>query len=449
MSEQRERWGKILQLLAGTGLIQLSSVLNFIVLARLLSQSDFASMRQLLLINQLVFTALFAALPVSMLYHSGKSDDKSEKSSTIALHIRLSLYAGVIVAIALFALSDIIALALNNESLASFLRIFSLYPLFYMVFSIAPTVRIALGRGSGITMFSLMVFLTNTVPVIVSAYYSGAIIPVLASSIAGAFLSAVIAVIYMRDVVFLRANRINHSKWKEILSYSGGLSLAAGISIIGLKIDHLLVTNILGVIAYSLYAVGAFDIPIYSLFQSSVNAVLMPKLTRSCSKQDWSEVKRLWGSTIHEMCLLLLPIAASFAVFSDYFVRFVFGEKYSDAAVIFSIFSILAPIRSVSFGLILRALGQSRYDFYSALLFLISSFVFCGLGVLVSGTIGAAVGLVFSVISVSIYMGWLTRRETSGHIGYFDILPVRAIIIFITLILLLIAARLCFGLEWL
>ena len=61
-----------------------------------------------------------------------------------------------------------------------------------------------------------------------------------------------------------------------------------------LKLDQVFVSQILGPGVFAVYAVGAFELPIYALIKSSSTAAVMPEITAAARKADWPAVLGIW-----------------------------------------------------------------------------------------------------------------------------------------------------------
>jgi len=192
---------------------------------------------------------------------------------------------------------------------------------------------------------------------------------------------------------------------------------------LGSKIDQFVISNKLGLEVFAIYVVGAFQVPIYSLIQSSVNSVMLPQLTSHIANNEWDKLRQLWRASVDKISLVALPLAAFLTVFSYEFITLFFGEQYGDAAKIFLIFSLLAPIKCISFGLIFRASGKPQYDVIGALVFLGLSTTLTFLGVTLWGELGVALGVVTATLLLALLMSVLVKVHTKGEVGFFDLLP--------------------------
>lgn len=421
---------KFISLLAGSGLIQLAGILNFTVLARALEVDEFSLIRQLLLLNQLIFSISISAIPISMLYFIGKSHIKN-KLSIIYQHIVFVLVIGVLLALILNMLSPKISTWLNNPLIETQLPLFSIFPLCYAIYSLAPVIISQVSDNKLLIYNSIIISAINILPSLAIFFNAGYQNIVILYIVSGGLSLLFSISVYMKVGIFDKKNRAYPVQLSSMLVYLSGLLLATGISIIGIKTDHLLISNILGTEKYAIYAVAAFEIPIYALVLSSLNTILLPKVTQYASKQDWNAIKNAWTENVYKSSKIILPISLIVFVFSDKFILFLFGEKYVEAHYVMSIFALMAPIRVCSFGLILRAMGKTYYDLISALIFILLAISSSYIGINSHGLMGGAIGITLSVYILAAINSIFVWKETNKNIGFFDLLPLKIIFLFI------------------
>ena len=424
-------------MLLGTGAMQGASILNFVAFARLLEQAEFGSLRQMYLLNQILFALVFAALPTSLLYFYGRSTSPPERGAVLRSHFQIVFILALFVTTVLGLFPGQIAQALGNPGLAPWIPWFSVFPAVYFLQNFVPAVMVALNRASLLTRFTFSIAVINSVPPIAVAFMTGSAATTLVAIIVCASISGVAAIL---TIVFLvSGHQVLSSAHvvpvRTILKYIGLLTLASGLTMVGLRVDQLVVSRSFGPAIFAIYVVGAFEIPLFGILQSSVSAVLLPRLAELQEKGDWDAIRNVWRDAVRRMGNIVLPLAAIMVVFSREIVVAIFGQEYSESALIFSIFALLAPIRSVSFGLMLRASGQSQYDALGAGAFLVSSIALCITFGAYFGYVGVAVGMVTSVVLVAMLLSVFVNRVTAGEIRFFDLMPGTFLIKFVAFLM--------------
>lgn len=403
----------------GTSVLQMSSIINFILLARLLEPLDFGNLRQLILLNQIVFTIVFAATPTSLLYFCGKASKLEEKHSIALKHLVTLALSLTLVTVLIYFSTDLISAVFNNDNIKNYLTIFSFYPLFYTLYNCVPTFLVAIEKTCHLRWYCPLIAIINSLPLLLSAMYLP-FIWVVYTFISCALISSSIGLSLILRLVGKRKKV--ELKYKHIIGFSWFLILAATITIIGTKVDQLIISNKLGTNIFAIYAVGAFQIPIFSLIQSSVNSVTLPKFTSLISEKKWHEYKNLWAESIDKIGRVSLPLAALVIIFSHEFITLLFGVEYSQSVPVFLLFSLIAPLKCISLGLYFRASGLPKYDVIGAVVFFIFSVVFSLYGSQY-GMIGVATGMILSLVVFMIFMLTMIYSHSSGNIRFSDVIP--------------------------
>lgn len=433
------RWQRVLHMLLGVGLLQAANIVTYILLARLLSQVDYGSYRQLFLINQLVWAIAFAAFPTSLLYFSGRARTEMERSTIVRRHLALVAGFAALACGVLLMSGTVVAWLLNNESLAELLPVFAIYPAAYMLTSLAPPVMIAQGRTARLPLLTGTLALLNSVPVVLTAWMDGRLIHIVTAAAVGGALGGVIAA-----AVILRLSRGPRGQiveFRQILRYSAPLLAAGAVGLLGLRMDQFAVAQLFGPAVFAIYAVGAFELPLYSLVKSSTSSVLLPELSAAVQSGDWNLVLAVWRDMQRKNTALLLPISAALFAYSEEFITVLFGERYRAAAPIFAILTLLGPVRAVTFALVLRAMGRTEIDLWASLVFLLAvgtsvyplSYAF--------GIEAAAMTIVVATTALAVSLLAVTARASGGALAMRALYPPRIILGYGTLVLLFIALR--------
>ena len=432
MTKLSPRWRRIAQMFLGTGILQAANIITFILLARIFTPEVYGTYRQLFLINQIVWAIVFSALPTALLYFCGKTKSAGEVAAVVRSHLMIVVIAAFGVAAVLMFVAGGAAHALNNPALERLLPYFALFPAAYIVSSLLPSVLVVSDRTS------LLPVLTGTTAIVTSGstltaawFFRDLDLVVIVATIA-----AVTSAVFV-GVVIIQLSR-NPDRFnlpiRSILIYAAPLLLASALGIVGLRMDQMVVSRVFGPAIFAIYAIGAFELPIYSLIKSSSSSVILPELSRAVKSARWGEVLDIWHDLLRKNAALLFPISAGLFVFSEEFITLLFGERYRTAAPIFAIFTLLGPIRAVTFGLILRAMGRTKAELIGSAYFLavITAVLYFAANWL--SIVGVATVVVVTTISLAVVMLFLTFRASNREIGIFDLYPVRLIIGFAILV---------------
>jgi O-antigen/teichoic acid export membrane protein len=100
--------------------------------------------------------------------------------------------------------------------------------------------------------------------------------------------------------------------------------------------------------------------------------------------------------------MFLLPIMVFLLCIAPDLICFLFGDKYEGAASPFRVYLLLLPVRTITFGAVLLATGQSRPILISSIITLIANAVLGWFAINWIGPLGAAFASVVSVYLVCV-----------------------------------------------
>lgn len=434
------RGGKlqVLHLMLGSGSIQIANIAVFIALARWLPLHDFGIWRQLFLIHQVLVGLVFAAFPMSLLYFCGRADIE-DKRIVIRRHLVAVMAIGASSTIVLIAAAKPLAWMLDAPTLESYLRLFSVYPAAYMVYSLVSPTLLTQGRTSESAAFSVLLALLGALPILLAAYLELPLAKIVQISVSSALVAASLATLVIIKSSTTQKNKkggISNPQMREIFTYLWPLLFASGVGLIGLRMDHFVVSHNFGQVMYAVYAVGAFEIPLFTMLQSSVSSVLLPKFSKLAANRDWETIAVLWRSALEQSAIIVFPVAATLIVLAKPFIIVVFGEKFVDAAPVFQTFLLLAPIRIMTFGLVLRASGHTKQDLVGGIGYLVIVTILAAVGAKIMGPVGATLAVVFCTAGLAFWLAWLTKRFTNGGIKISHMYPPHLLITFAITILM-------------
>ena len=421
---------KIVHVFFGAALIQGANIILYMVLARLMPTEAFATYRQLFLIQAIVSAMSFSAIPTALLYFCNASKSIRVKWNYIKSICILVLLLGLVIAMVIFFARETIALAFSNIKLAESLKAFAFVPLATMFVSMLASVFIVIDKTAIQIKVAGFIAIVKVVPVIVVAFVYHNFQAILWSTVLTHIVVGLFSVLLIRYLgkCYPFKPTVFRVFIPRLCLYSFPLLLASSASILGLKIDHLIVSSLLGTTIYALYTVGAFEIPIFSLIQSSISAVLIPQITRDIKNKDYIQAQTLWKTVSYKSALLSFPIAILFIVEAEYIVTLLFSEKYREASPIFALFSSLAVIRVMAFGLGLRAMGKTNIEFYCTLVYLVSSGIGAYFFTKHLGMHGAAIWVVINTIAYIILLALVTAKVSEYNLNLWHIYPVKLLL---------------------
>ena len=428
---------KVVNIFLGTVITQGSTILLYMVLARLLPVDDFATFRQLFLILSILTAVSFSALPTSLLYFTGRASSGEERTQYLYLTAVLTVAISIALSISLYFSSGWIAVLFNNVLLNDVLRWFAFSVIGILTISMMPSALLVLNKTHLQVYLAASIGLTTTIPCITLAYYGAdlaRIVQLLASIYLLIGLLLTCALVYVTRHVNRSLSSLK-DKAIQVAIYSWPLLAASGLSIVGLKIDHLFISSLLGITAYGLYSVGAFEIPVFNILQNSVTSVLIPTVTAHLKRSRYHDASQLWSMAAKRTAWITFPLASIFILYAEVIVRFLFGDQYLHAAPIFAIFTSLVYVRVLSFGMALRALGKTKLELVTTFFYLCTGALGGYLITAHFGAVGTAIWVVINTLCLACGLSLLTLRCSGNEINIFAIYPKKELFFSISLLI--------------
>ncbi|WP_143308015.1 oligosaccharide flippase family protein [Chitinophaga vietnamensis] len=208
-------------------------------------------------------------------------------------------------------------------------------------------------------------------------------------------------------------------EWKYLVT----LMAVMLITMLNMQADRFIVSNMLGPVKYSDYAVGTFANPFIGLITGSLMTVLLPLFSKLYHEHNFPLIGRMWRRVNSRSCRLLLPLIVFTIFFGDKIILLIYPPKFENAARLFQLYNIKFIFTVVIFGSIINAIGKEKWMLLNAIINVITLSTLCFLLIPVWGLDGA----IFSTI-ISTFIGyklpvWLTKRYL--HLSIKDYFPGR------------------------
>lgn len=418
---------RVVWLFVGGAIGQVAALLLNILLARLLGQAEYGTYRQLLLVHGLMAPIFTIALPASALYFLAREDTAEGRKRFVTQTLLLLGILGAIMGCVMFGGARFFSVYFNNSGLYGYLRIFAVYPAFMLASSFFSPTMIALGRAKISAIYAASTAIIKVGIVLVALLITRDLIIIIIAILLAALVDLALALgLTSRVLGFSTIKEINPSAYLAQLAYCVPLGLAAVVYRWGLSIDQLWISTFFDPSIYAIYAVGAIEVPFIGLLQASVNNVVLPEVARLYEQRDRAAIIKLWQTAIARTALIMFPIFFLLMLTSHDLIILLFSEKYQASVVIFRIYLLMIPLRLITFGLLLRAAGKTKYDFWGSLVALASNAALGFLLVKFIGISGPAWSTVFSLLLLVVYLLMMTSRYLHFRLG--DLLPTRIIL---------------------
>jgi len=193
------------------------------------------------------------------------------------------------------------------------------------------------------------------------------------------------------------------SSWREQLSYCAPFGVALLLIGFNQSVGSLFVSKMLGHAALALYAIGVFAQPIITLMRNALSDVLLGELAARW-RNGQQDVWELWRRSTVATAVLLVYVGVILVRFADTIITTLFSERYQPAVILFQIFVVALLRETFDFGIPLRARNRTAPILHGNLLALILNVGLLSIMVPAWGLIGAVIAFVISRIAEGMYV---------------------------------------------
>ena len=198
----------------------------------------------------------------------------------------------------------------------------------------------------------------------------------------------------------------NKEALKKMMVYGLPLYLATFAGLLSNYLDKLIVNVSSDETTFAIFAVGAFEIPIFAMLSAAFSQQIFPKMVRHIDEGQENRAKNLWIETTKKVSLITYPIILIIMFFSEEIIFLVYNENYEASVILFKTYLLVALFRNNSYGILLTAKGETKVVTKIAIVVLLLNlvisiclFYFYGLRGVVFGTLISA----FIFISLVLY----------------------------------------------
>lgn len=396
-----------------------------VAMVRLLNQHDYGTYQQVLLVGNAVVGIMVLGIPTSIYYFHHHTERAQQPALVLQTGVLLAA-AGLIAGVAVALLSPWLATRMSNPLLQPLLTIYAVYiglfiaGEYFMHWLVSQNrYRAAMGWETVDTCMRATVLL---LPLWLGFELSSVVI---AAVVYAAVRFSTRTGFVWRTVRNAISGWTQHSFARAQLRYSIPLGLTSCVGLINGLADRVLVAAYFSPAQFAIYAVGALEIPLDVIFQTSVANVLRATFPRLIREGKLTELVRVWRETVRKLALVVLPSFAFLLAFSHEFVVLLFTADYAESAGVFRIYLFLMPLQILVLSVIPQAFGRTRINFYLALASMVINLVLCIALIDIIGFYGAAL----STVSVAYFMSAVYLRVAARLIGVTEIelLPLTAL----------------------
>ncbi|TFW09437.1 hypothetical protein E4K72_06015 [Oxalobacteraceae bacterium OM1] len=334
------------------------------VLVRLLTQSDYGTYQQMILLGTAATGVLTLGLPTSIYYfyhHVG-----AKKVPALLVQTTLMLTAmGALAALTVALWSKDFAALLNNPAMAGLLSLYALSLLFTIGSEHCLHVMITQDRYTRAVVFEVAETFVRVLTLLAPLWWGFGFTGLIVGIVAYSALRFVVRNAYLlwRSGVPLQGWS-RHTFVGEQLGYSIPVALGTLSALIASTMNRGMLAANFTPAHYAIYAVGALEIPLDVIFQASVANVLRASLPQMVRDGDLAGVVRLMREAVRKLSIIVLPSFVFLLGHSYEFITLLFTSHYEDSVHVFRIYLWLVPLHMFILSPIPQVFGKPKINLY-------------------------------------------------------------------------------------
>jgi len=219
----------------------------------------------------------------------------------------------------------------------------------------------------------------------------------------------------------------SREKSANVLRYALPVSLAALAGLALANVDQMILSFRLSPAKFAFYAMGCLSLPPLEIFETSVNRVLIPGLSRAFAAREFSRASALFADAVSELWRFLLPATLGLMIYSSPIIQILFTPRYLAAAGYLRFYALYYLFYSLPFDAVARARGDSGWILRMSLLFAPLSLLATWLAIGRWGAMGALMAVLAIKLVMRLYS--LTYDHRCFAASYAEFLPFKEILL--------------------
>lgn len=395
---------KVITLLVG--------MITAMLLSRYLTLKEFGTYSQILLSVNILTSIFILGLPTSVNYFLASTNDINEKQKFLSMYFTLSTILSFLTGFILALISPLLVNYFNNPLIKSFVFILILYPWTKIMTTSIENILVVYKKTMYILFFRVLNSLFLISAVLLTIFLDMSLYNYMILFIIINFIFAISVYFIVKVISGGLSYYFEKEQAKQIFKFSIPLGLATFVGTISVELDKLIIGKFYNTEQLAIYTNAAREMPV-TIVAASLTAVLMPYLVRLLKENKNNEAVELWGNVTTLSYLFIGFFATALFVFAPEVISLLYSEKYLSGVWVFRIYAVVLLLRTTYFGLVLNALGKTKFIFYSSLAALVLNLLLSYSFYKIFGFIGPAIATFMSILLVGSFQLFVTSKITN------------------------------------
>ncbi len=360
--------GDAITLTVSRVLVSLLGLVTSMLLARFRTLEEYGTYSQIIMVADLLSTALLLGLPNSVNYFLAKAENKEDRQRFMSVYLTLSLLLSMVITACAFAALPIIVSYFDNPMITGFAYVFAAYPWSSLMINSLGNTCVVYGKANRLIFFNLAQSVCSILLLLVAKLFGIPFSTYLVLQMVLLVLLAVAAILWIRHMVGSLRLSLNRSLIKEIFIFSIPMGLASVVGTLNVELDKLVIGRFYTTQEYAIFTNAAKQLPV-TVLTDSLTAVLLPCIVRLLKENRKDDVVKVWGNAIQIAFCIMCLIAGGLFVFAPDVMTLFYSAKYAtpEGIAVFRIYAVMLLLRFTYWGIVLNATGNTKFILYSSI----------------------------------------------------------------------------------
>ena len=396
-------------LVLGNALIQGTTIVQGMILARLLTQSDFGSFRQIVMVTYLFYIVFYLCIAESATYYLASLNDEEKKKflfQSLTLYIALSIIAFA----ALYFLRNVLANSFQNKELSRLFVVAALLPGAQMIRALTGTSLITIGKAKLNSMLGAIMSAINVIAVTVPLLMGASFWVTLQIYIYIRCFFTLVTVIPLIRLVGITF-KFDWPLLKDQFGFSIPYWISYATYIFYTQIHKVLVSTFFSPADFALFSVASTELPVFSKLSSQIALVLIPVSIQHFKNGSYNAIVSLWEKSTGKIALVSMPIFVFLFLTARQFLTVMYGSDYGSAWLIFNIMLLLLPLRICDTNSLFKITGKTKYVIVSSFAALVTGLASGWALIYPLGLVGPAIGVLIGRVTQIIITMYYIKKD--------------------------------------
>lgn len=383
----------------------LNSILNVVLqmlIARYYTKSEIAIYSQTQLICTTATTILQIGIPSGIYYFLVRSKNRTRAIFREGL-LCVSFTGGLFSAFLLCGGNYLFSSSFSNDDLSITLIIAIPYIMLTLFESVALTLLVYKNRIRFNAYYNIIKSCIIVGCLILSSIlFDKGVILFLVRAVIASIFGLFTLYIVSHYIVPKDNSTVDKEGIRQLLMVSVPLGFASIAGTLSANLDNWIVSGLLDPETFSIYHMGAYEIPFIGVITGSLMTVVTVELNKAVNNNDYKRAVSIFSGIAEKSSLLLIPIMVFLFFSANNFICFLFTDEFIEAIPIFQCYLLYIPIRLVTYGPFMVALGKSKLLLKREIVTLILNAIMSIFMVKILGGIGASISTIFVTYAYSV-----------------------------------------------